>query len=587
MLPVLGLLRGAPAVLLVGLGVIMALPDLAASFRVPRSPPAWSLALIAVVLYGGIGSFYVQRLQASGDEPHYLLMAQSLWEQGDLDLRDNYERQDFLEYTPGPVRPHYGAPRADGRPYPAHSPGLPFLLAPIYAFGGRTASVLLLALLAGLLTGETYRLAREFCPNRDAPLVGWAAALGAPVLFYAFHVYSEVPSALAIVSCLRILTARRPSWQAALLAALCASWLPWLHAKNIAVAAALGIIAAVRLGKRPRLVFLAVAAAACLGYVGYYQAIFGQPTPLAIYGGLPRQANGVWWRASLGLLLDRSFGLLPHAPLFLLGVAGLAGWARRAERAAWPLALTLIAVVAPILVWRMWWGGYCPPSRFLVPAVPILAVAVAARVSSSPRGLAHWRWVLAALGLILALYMVHRPVDRLLLDRRAQPTRTWIWLSDFEEPSLNHYLPSLISKEPAELRVVIIWCAGLLVLLGLDALACRRRDVDRLFRGLELPIVLLLLGGSLVDVWARAPAANAVQRTDAGERPVVRRGTSLRVVAGRSLRPGANLRPALSDGANPGRPQRPEPQQCLVGEGKLPAAARIVQVTDRLPGGQG
>src|SRR6185436_9272946 len=82
-----------------------------------------------------IGLAYTLRLRVSGDEPHYLLMAQSLWREHDLDLRDNHSREDWREYTPGPIVPHYAAPRADGRPYPAHSPGLPLLLAPLYALG--------------------------------------------------------------------------------------------------------------------------------------------------------------------------------------------------------------------------------------------------------------------------------------------------------------------------------------------------------------------------------------------------------------------------------------------------------------------
>ncbi len=65
-------------------------------------------------------------MDASGDEPHYLVMAQSLWREHDLDLRDNYAREDWREFRGGPTEPHYAAPRRDGRPFPGHSPGLPF-----------------------------------------------------------------------------------------------------------------------------------------------------------------------------------------------------------------------------------------------------------------------------------------------------------------------------------------------------------------------------------------------------------------------------------------------------------------------------
>ena len=137
--PVLGVLRGRLGLLLLalagGLALAAALPR---PRRIAPSPRllfgvAWALLLV-------IGLSYTLRLRVSGDEPHYLLMAQSLWREHDLDLRDNHEREDWREYTPGPIAPHYGAPRADGRPYPAHSPGLPLLLAPLYALGaGRSA----------------------------------------------------------------------------------------------------------------------------------------------------------------------------------------------------------------------------------------------------------------------------------------------------------------------------------------------------------------------------------------------------------------------------------------------------------------
>ena len=129
---------------------------------------------LAAAAYLAIGVRYAARLQPSGDEPHYLLMAQSLWREGDLDLRDNMARGDFLEYTPGPLQPHYGAPRPDGRPFPAHGVLLPLLLAPVYALGGRTACVALMALAAAALAFETFRLCERVTGDRRAALWGHA-----------------------------------------------------------------------------------------------------------------------------------------------------------------------------------------------------------------------------------------------------------------------------------------------------------------------------------------------------------------------------------------------------------------------------
>ena len=454
---------------------------------------------MAVALYLAVGLFYTARLRVSGDEPHYLLMAQSLWREGDLDLRDNLAREDWREYTPGPIGEHYGAPRKDGRPHPAHSPGLPWLLAPVYALGGRLACVVVLALAAATLVTLVRSLALRLGVTARAGWVAWATALGPPVLFYAFHVYTEVVASLALFGGLALLGGAE-SAMAVMGAGLLAGALPWLHVKMIAAAGALGLVAVWWLRRRALAAFAAAAGVMAIGYIAYLQHVFGRPTPLATYGGAPAQMSGSPAAALFGLLLDRSFGLLPHAPVYVVGIAGLFPlWRRRRE--TWPLLLTAVAVLAPVLPWRMWWGGQSPAGRFLVPLVPVLAIAAALRVTESPRGLARWAWPLASIGLALALFAAARPGDLLLLNRGDRPTRLWAALSG--DVAVERYLPSLVRGTPEEWRVAALWLAALIILFALDRLAIRRDGVDRLFRGLGLPLCTLVTVSLLVDYWAR------------------------------------------------------------------------------------
>src|SRR6185295_2413715 len=102
-----------------------------------------------------------------------------------------------------------------------------------------------------------------------------------------------------------------PGLGGAAAAALLAATLPWLHLKMLPAAMALAAIAAVRLRGRTRAAFFAVA------------------SPLALYGGMPRDADGSPLRALVGLALDRSFGLLPYAPVFLIALSGAACLVRR------------------------------------------------------------------------------------------------------------------------------------------------------------------------------------------------------------------------------------------------------------------
>ena len=505
--PALGIARGPLGWAGLALAVVVAAVRGGAIVRLPRPRDPRVLFAVAAAFYLAIGLWYASRLRVSGDEPHYLLMAQSLWREGDLDLADNFAREDWRENTPGPVAPHYGAPRADGRPFPAHSPGLPLLLAPVYALGGRLLCVAVLALIGAGATVVASQLATRAASDGggdDVPRLAWLAALGPPLAFYSFHVYTEVPSALTAAGALGLLLAPA-SVAGAAGAALLAGALPWLHVKMIPAAAALGAIAAARLRGRPLYVFAALAVSCAAGYLAYYHAIFGTASPLAIYGGLPRDATGSPLRALAGMLLDRSYGLLWHAPVFLLALAGLPeAWRRR----LWPHALLAAAILLPVLPWRMWWGGQCPPARFLVPLVPLLAVAVGLR-GEQVHGLARWRWALVVIGMALTMFAVISPGELLLLNRADRPTRLWSALSG--EVDVGRYLPTLVAAQPAEDRVAAVWIAALAILLALDAVSRRVPRIDRLFAGTGLPIVLLLAAGAAVDHWAR--------RGDGGQGP--------------------------------------------------------------------
>jgi len=504
-LPSLGVLRGPAAYALAGAAAGLVLGRLLGVDRlVSRVAPApwWRLLAAAFLLFAAVGLHYAAWLPPSGDEPHYLVMAQSLWRDHDLDLRNEYEGEEWSEYTPGPVRPHWGSPRADGRPFPAHSPGLPLLLALPYAAGGRSGSVVLMALVAAAAALVCRKLARTLAGDSEAAGWAWLAAVGPPLFFYSFVLYTEAPSAL-VAGLSLLLLLRSGGIGGSVIAALAASALPWLHLKMVPAAAALALVALARLRGRALAAFAVVSLAAGASFAAYYASVFGVASPLAIYGGMPEEARVYTWRAPAGLLLDRSFGLLPIAPAFLVALAGIPGVLRR--RAAWPHLLLALAVLVPALSWRMWWGGQCPPARFLVPLLPFLAAALAVRVAGGRHGLVRWLPGLLGAGYALAALAVVEPGARLLLNTRDRPTRLWAALSG--EVPIGDYLPSLTHASPRDTRVAFVWLAAIGILLVLDRLAATRRRVDRAFSSFSAAVALLLLIGVAIDVGAgRRPA---------------------------------------------------------------------------------
>ncbi len=145
-LPALGLFAGPlGSVLLVGALLLVIrrfLPD------TPRAatPPGWLLFVLAAVAAAAFALHHTRAVEPSGDEIDYLLMAQSVWREGDLDLRDNFARRDFREYMGGLARMPGGVRDTRGRHRPTHSGGFAVLLAPAFALGGRSGCIVLITM---------------------------------------------------------------------------------------------------------------------------------------------------------------------------------------------------------------------------------------------------------------------------------------------------------------------------------------------------------------------------------------------------------------------------------------------------------
>ncbi len=385
----------------------------ARSFR-PQAVRARWLFLAAFSFYALLGTRIPGPAGPQGDEPHYLSMAQSLLADGDLDLQNQFATRAYRSFFAGRLEPHTSPASPAGTLYPVHAPGFALLILPAFALGGYPGARLFVSALAALTGVLVHRLVGKATKSDALSLGAWAAVtLTPPLPFYALALYPETPAALA--TAVFLLAARHDARPRDLvLAALTAVALPWLHPKFLPLAGVgLALTLARPVSWRVRAVAVGLFAVSLGLLVALFHALYGRASFAAAYG--PGFASDValahvpWGAAAL--FFDRQFGLLATGPLWALALPGFVALWRWRTGDALRAALLGGASFAVGASFTMWWGGACPPARFVVPGLPALALALAPALQAR-RGVAA-----ALFGTGLAIVALAADAPRALHNR--------------------------------------------------------------------------------------------------------------------------------------------------------------------------
>ncbi len=475
-----------------------------------RRAPWVAFACAAIVF--GAAAWRLAPLVPGGDEPHYLVIAQSLWRDGDLKIENNHQRGDYLEYYGGSLKPDYLARGRDGQIYSIHLPGLPALVAPVLAAGGYRLVQALLLLLAAGATAVAWRTAFLLTGSAAAAWFGWAgAALTAPFLLLSFTVYPDGPGAvvalLAFAAVVRMdASPRRTAWRWLAVGVLPAL-LPWFHPRFAVLAAALGLVFAARALRdtRPAAAlgaFAAAPAASAAAWFGYYYAIYGRFSPAAAYGHYTQMSAGRMPTGVLGLLVDQQYGLMACAPVFAIGIAGVVPLFRRHRR----LAIEWLVIVVPYALvtamYHMWWGGYSSPARFIGATLLLFSLPMAAAWSAARHAATRsFQAVTLAVSAALAAMLVTVAGGAFAFDARHMVAPWLVWAGQIAD--LAHGAPGLFRAGPwTALGEAGVWAAA----LSVAWLAARMAERERRFQPGAAALVLLCALGlaaeaSLASVW--------------------------------------------------------------------------------------
>lgn len=321
--------------------------------------PSVATLLVALVV---TGAALVPR-QRTGDEPAYLIMAQSLVRDGDLQAPEaGKELHPSTQARPGVV-------------VSKHPPGLAFLIAFPRELAGEIGLRAVLAATAVGLVALLIRLLVPWLGTEGASLTGLLLGISFPIAPYASLVFPDLPAAL----CVALLTAHLSGvYETPVAPALAMAFLPWLNPRMLPPAVLFLAWSWLdrKAGRRSRagLTVALVGSLAIMAWV--HLRWFGSPSPFAA-----RWGEGHLFSLSdllpglLGVLVDQQYGLLVWAPVFVLLPVGLAVLWRRSRGTAVGLLLLAGATCMPGIL-HVWTAGWSPAARYLVPALPFLAIPV-------------------------------------------------------------------------------------------------------------------------------------------------------------------------------------------------------------------
>jgi hypothetical protein len=430
----------------------------------------------------------------SGDEPHYLLFARSIWVEGDVDLGADYTDGAYRSFYPPDLPPHTKPGIDPATRYSTHGIGMAVLLSPWYAIGSglevgpftllvRFSMALWLGAFALILFELLHDIAGLTAARRGTLLV----VLTAPLIFVAPHLFPDLP-ALTLSAVAYLMLRRKPGLVGALAAGLLIGLLPWLGVKFFALAAALTVVGSAMLLRSANSswslasTFVAPIAASGIAHMTFTWALYDRLSPLAIYhGGTATGLRPVGQGESLldylldvpgalqsaiGLLLDQRHGLLMVAPQYLLAVAGFA-WMWRRRRADFWTLLTIFLAHWGIHGLSQEMPGWSTSGRPLVWALWTLAIPMGAALSFRPSAdrvgslFAGTRAALVAAGVGITALLVAQP-HLLYHDFGIQHS---LLLLRYGAPGLPlwNLFPLWVHVEEPQWLVSVLWLIGMTV----------------------------------------------------------------------------------------------------------------------------
>jgi len=484
-------------------------------------PPRKKLVILffAAFLIYNLCTFVLvsQKITFSGDEPYYLLTSHSLLKDKDINVANNYAQEDYFSFYSKEKNPRFrlGMYAREGQKgpsyiYPINLPGVSVLALPSYWLSQHFHGDLLTFILKGslviwavLLGLQLYLLTRELWGDEKIALQLWLFySFSAPILFFAIHLYSEIPIALFSLYIFRKVRSKKSLtlFHYFFLGFLLSLFF-WFGLKYNLLFGTMLLVSMFFLLKEHRagikiLCFLLFPLLSLTLFYMFIHSIYGTFSPFSVYEGVLTPARlqafknaalsaplSMRFDTLLNYFLDQRDGLLLYSPFYVFAFLGFVEIFRRSKRDFF----ILLFIPAPYLLNYAFFThrqGYSPQGRILTPVSWILGLAVGYfLIHNRKRIYAFLFWFLSTMGVVIAIcllwhpHFLYQPTTNEFTSRAGE---MFVHLSNMYI-FLPHFLPSFIKVNNIGYVPNYLWILAIVIFVCAYAFIKREMRLKRTF----------------------------------------------------------------------------------------------------------
>lgn len=426
----------------------------------------WTIFLSIFTVYLLITPWVNAAFYSDGDETAYLLMAQSLVKDGDLDITNNVIQDDCLSYHPSVRWTHWGGMYTRALTSIIISPGV--------MIGGRFGATIVMSMIGTLMALILFLLTYFITHNvKSSYMTLIFASFTSPLGIYALLSFPEIIAAFIVSYVLYLLLLNKAnSYQILGITIILAFFLIFLKERYMPLS--IMIIAALVTKIKWNLKKLVTAAlllvVGVILFFAYDKLVWNRVIShriLWLFKESSMPTRGIF-SGIFGLFFDQETGLYIYSPLYLASIFGLVSLWRINKKIVLSLILVLLPYFLSISSNKVWASFGSPAPRYLVAIVPILVLGVALFLTYNNRLLLRvltWGaiiWSLAVYYVFLLVPQARVPNPNIVSGRNQ--LLDWLYAKSIL-PNLSIYFPSYLKPNDLTFYLTAMYISIIIVFI--------------------------------------------------------------------------------------------------------------------------